>query len=149
MELKDLTRKLLIETTNVFESIGTMDVDWNYPTVTIISKAGNTQEAGSGGMTPDSAQTEIIDPENQQPSNGGESGGSGESGGDETNKVTVGSIIQDFNTGEYGRVTSIDADGNVEWEPVSKAELESGGYLARRAGTIPSFDRSALNGLIG
>lgn len=174
MDLK-LLREQLIQNPykTIFEEdedtpkIEQMDVDWNFPSVTIISKAENTESGGSGGLTDDSAQTEVIDPENQEPQDGGESedGDSGESGdsGSEgsgggessmSDNVKPGDVIQDFDTGEYGRVTSIDSDGNVEWEPVDKEELEKSGYFSKRRTDSKrvndiKLDRGDVNALAG
>lgn len=175
MDLKELIGKLFEETQNIFEAVTTKEVDWAYPEVTILTTTGKSQEAGSGGMTDDSAQIEVIDPENQeqqggqgsqdgqsqedqgqQDGNSGQSGDGGESGGSESNQVQVGSIIQDMATGEYGKVVSVDqSTGDVEWEPVSNDELEKQGYLTKRAGVwkptnkMKKFNMRGVNGLIG
>lgn len=148
------------------------EVDWDFPSVTIITKSENSEESGSGGMTDDSAKTEVIDPESSKSSEssdseGGESGESGESGeggesgdgdtGDGNSSVSdnvkPGDVIQDFDTGEYGRVTSIDSNGDVEWEPVDKDELEKSGYFAKRRTDMKKvktkFDRGDVNALAG
>jgi hypothetical protein len=145
MNLQRLTQELV--DTKIYEAINSIDVDWDYPKVTILGTAGNSKDAGSGGLTDDSAQSEIIDPENQEPSDPGESGdsndgqdqtGDSSGGGGESSsqkEVKVGSIIQDMESGEYGRVTSIDDDGSVEWDPVSKQELEDSGFFDAQRNT--------------
>jgi hypothetical protein len=51
---------------------------------------------------------------------------------DDGEELSVGDIIQDNSTGEYGRVTSVDDDDEVEWDIISKdeamAELYPEGY---------------------
>lgn len=132
MRLSNLKKELLSE------SISVSDVDWNFPDVTIISKAGNTKQK-KGGVSPDSAKTEIIDPENIKPGENNKDGDEGGKGDDSDTKI--GSIIQDFKTGEYGKVTSIDPSGDVTWEPVDEDELRKEGYI--------SLKRSGLDAFIG
>ena len=160
MELKELTNEIL-KLQNISEDVkGDKQVTWAFSEVKILSMAGNSQEAGSGGMTDDSSQTEIIDPENQDkpPTNGesgGESGGEpngepggGDSGGSESNEVKPGSIIQDMETGEYGEVISVDANGDVEWKPVDKDQVQQQGYSAKKRNTKINIEKPTIKGNI-
>lgn len=172
MNLTQLTEELIRKTPNLFEEVEQQDVDWDFPDVTIITTAGNAQEAGQGGMTDDSAKTEVLDGDDQenqegQESQGGEgqegdgegqegqeSGDSGGEGGGSQNEVKPGSIVQDMTSGEYGKVTKVNPDGSVEWEPVGEDELKEKGFLATRRDKglvkkVTKFDRSDLRGFVG
>jgi hypothetical protein len=159
MDLKELTEKLINETSSIFEAKGERAVTWMYPEVKILSLAQNGQEAGPGGTTDDSAQTEIIDPENQESGGGGEGGeaggdpggegndNGGGDGGSQSNNVKPGSIIQDMESGGYGRVTSVDANGDIEWEPVDKDEIKSLGFAKTHKNKLTI--RGNTNGFFG
>lgn len=153
MDLNKL--KTLLETVSFGQTpIQIQDVDWDFKSVTIITKA----EGGNGPKPPppppdeDQPNIEVIDPPDDNDdggdSDGGDDGDSdGENGGDSDNtskEIKIGSIIQDFKTGQYGKVINIHPNGDVDWIPVSEEELRSGGFIASMR-----LNRSNLNGFIG
>tara|TARA_Y100000389_G_C17469586_1_gene529089 strand:- start:175 stop:1389 length:1215 start_codon:yes stop_codon:yes gene_type:complete len=80
------------------------------------SEEGEGREGESSGGEGESGEGE-----------GSEGGGGGESGegsgndGDGNQTLKIGDIIQDGETGEYGRVTGIQGE-DVDWNPISKEE---------------------------
>lgn len=128
------------------------DVDWDFKSVTILTKGANTKKRKQDGEKfEDEAQTEVIDPENSPEEEGfpsdpqNKSGdGDGEGSDDTSQEIKIGSIIQDFKTGQYGKVTNIHPNGDVDWVPADEEELRKNGFIASMR-----LDRSNLNGFIG
>lgn len=146
MDLNKL--KTLLETVSFGQTpIQIQDVDWDFKSVTIITKA----KGGNGPKPPppppdeDQPDIEVIDPPDDNDDGGDDGdGGDGDDSDNTSREIKIGSIIQDFKTGQYGKVTNIHPNGDVDWIPVSEEELRSGGFIASMR-----LNRSNLNGFIG
>lgn len=132
-----LLEKLLTENT---------DVNWDFKDVTILKSSLGKEEGedggeGGGGPKPPKTNEEDIDPpkgeseESEDDGGGdgeggeGEGEGSGEGGDGDSNdsEIKIGDIVQDMNTGKYGKVTAIDGD-DLFMDPVSDEELKKKGF---------------------
>ena len=120
------------------------DVNWDFKSVTIITKGKNTRKRKKDEEFEDESDTEVIDPQESFPiDSDSDSDGDGDS--DNTSQeIKIGSIIQDFKTGQYGKVTNIHPNGDVDWVPADEDELRREGFIASM-----KLDRSNLNGFIG
>jgi len=127
------------------------DVDWDFKSVTIITKSGNTKKRKSESENfEDESDTEIIDPENSENEDSEGKDSEGEDGNDNSSQeIKIGSIIQDFKTGQYGKVTNIHSNGDVDWVPASEDELRKDGFIASMRLNKIGLNRSDLNGFIG
>ena len=92
---------------------------------------GETEETGEEGEGGEESGEEEGEGEGGEEGEGEGEGGSGEGSGngegesdgdgDGEQKLKIGDIIQDGETGEYGRVTGIEGE-DVDWDPISEEE---------------------------
>jgi hypothetical protein len=105
-------------------------VDWSAEDVVILqSSLGEEGDEGDGGDDGESpSNVEDIDPpqgEGESESDSGGDGSGSESGN--SDEIKVGDIVQDMNSGKYGKITAIDGD-DIWMDPVSDQELKDKGY---------------------
>ena len=119
------------------------DVDWDFKSVTIITKGGR-KGPNQPPSPPDEDQPniEIIDPPDDE--GGGDEDNEGSGDDNTSQEIKIGSIIQDFKTGQYGKVTNIHPNGDIDWIPADEDELRREGFIASM-----KLDRSNLDGFIG
>jgi hypothetical protein len=106
-----------------------IQISVGFPYCTILTTAGKSGQSNGSKVT--GAKTEVIDPENEEPSepqqpSQGQGDNREESKSDSKN--LIGKIIQDTDTGEYGRVTAVNGD-DIEYDPVPRSEVEKMGIL--------------------
>lgn len=110
-----------------------MEVEWTADEVTILkSSLGQEQEGGEPGEGgSQSGNTEDIDQSDEGESGGSEGGDGGDSESQDDGEIKVGDVIQDMDSGKYGRVTAIDGE-DIFMDPISDEELKEKGYKAMK-----------------
>lgn len=111
------------------------DVNWDFSDITILkSSLGQTGGEGGdqGGEKPPKTNEEDIDQSNEGgESSDGDSSGDSDGGSKDDGEIKIGDIVQDMNTGKYGRVTAIDG-GDLYMDPVSDEELKKAGFKSAK-----------------